>query len=54
MTGDSDTHFVEELEERENASLAMPTLVDAEDGGYTTMACFETGCGGWWPPYPYF
>lgn len=32
---DDNIHFVEDLEERENASLAI-----------TTMACYETGCAG--------
>ena len=42
-----DIHFVEDLEERENASaLGITTLALGEEdgGGITTMACYETGC----------
>ena len=43
-----DVHFVEDLEERENAtSLLPPTLIEGEDGGdIITQSCAETGCGG--------
>lgn len=44
-----DVHFVEDLEERENATPVIPpTLIEGEDGGggITTQACYETGCGG--------
>jgi hypothetical protein len=57
MTGDNDIHFVEDLEERENASMPIATtLAVGEEGGggiFITQACFETGCGGW-PTLPLF
>jgi len=42
-----DIHFVEDLEERENASvLGVTTMAVGEegDGGAITMSCEETGC----------
>lgn len=49
---DDSTHYVEDLEERENAShLFITTLAIGEEHGdlpidppITTQACFETGC----------
>lgn len=51
MAEDS-THYIEDLEERENASHFMvTTLAIGEETGefpidppVTTQACFETGC----------
>ncbi|QLG49248.1 hypothetical protein [Natrinema halophilum] len=37
-------HFVEDLEERSNASPMVTTLAIGEEGGVTTLACAETGC----------
>lgn len=43
-----DIHFIEDLEERENATpLVVTTLAVGEEGGcgeVTTMSCYETGC----------
>jgi hypothetical protein len=43
-----DIHFIEDLEERENATpLVVTTLAIGEEGGgggVTTQACYETGC----------
>lgn len=43
-----DIHFIEDLEERENATaLIMTTFAMGEDvgtAGNTTLACYETGC----------
>jgi hypothetical protein len=42
-----DVHFIEDLEERENASpLGVTTQALEEEGGSgpITMACYETGC----------
>lgn len=42
-----DVHFIEDLEERENASQIIVTtmaLGEEDDGGFITQACFETGC----------
>lgn len=46
---DDSVHFVEDLEERENASpLTVTTMALGEEGGDymlpVTQACFETGC----------
>lgn len=38
-----DVHFVEDLEERSNASPMATTFAVGEEGAVTT-ACFETGC----------
>lgn len=47
-----DVHFVEDLEERENASFAVTTLALGEEA--TTQACVETGCGPYEPIDPGF
>jgi len=47
MSSDEPVHFVEDLEERTNASIAAPTTLAVGEeggGGPITMACFETGC----------
>lgn len=46
---DESVHFVEDLEERENASpVTVTTMALGEESGDVsmpiTMACFETGC----------
>lgn len=44
---DESTHFIEDLEERENTShIVVTTLAVGEEsgGGAITQACFETGC----------
>lgn len=44
---DDTTHYVEDLEERENASqIVVTTLAIGEETGEgpITQACFETGC----------
>ncbi|WP_254531647.1 hypothetical protein [Natrinema gelatinilyticum] len=38
-----DVHFVEDLEERANASPMLTTLALGEEGPLT-MSCAETGC----------
>lgn len=40
---DEPVHFVEDLEERANASPMVTTMALGEEGAIT-MACFETGC----------
>ncbi|WP_226023085.1 hypothetical protein [Halomicrobium salinisoli] len=47
MSSDDTVHFVEDLEERQNASIVAPTTlaVGEEAGdGPMTMSCQETGC----------
>lgn len=44
---DDSTHYIEDLEARENASpICATTLAVGEESGEgpITMACFETGC----------
>lgn len=44
---DKQVHFVEDLEERQNASILAPTtMAIGEEGGDApiTMSCLETGC----------
>ena len=44
---DEQVHFVEDLEERQNATTIMPTTLaigEEGGGGPITMACYETGC----------
>lgn len=38
-----DVHFVEDLEERSNASPMLTTFAIGEEGAIT-MSCEETGC----------
>lgn len=49
MSSDDSVHFVEDLEERQNASIVAPTTMalgeESGDGfGPITMSCEETGC----------
>lgn len=45
MSADNDdgVHFVEDLEERSNASPMVTTMAIGEEGAIT-MSCEETGC----------